>query len=190
MNIERRAHQGIELRSEEGKPATLVGYAAVFGKRSLNLGGFVEVIKPGAFKRSLDSGADVLALAYHDPTKPLARRSAGTLTLAEDSTGLRVEIALVDTTHARDVLADVRAQNVQGMSFSFATKEDRWTRAGAGEPHLRELIDVDLFEVSAVAWPAYPDTTVATRALNALTLVPEIARRANEARIRLLTIPL
>lgn len=190
MSIEYRASQGIELRAVEGKPGTLTGYAAVFNKRSLDLGGFVEVVKPGAFKRSLAEGPDVLALAYHDPSKPLARRSAGTLIIEEDSTGLRVDIALADTTLARDVAADVRAGNVAGMSFGFSTKKDSWTRGLSGEPTLRELLDVELHEVSAVTWPAYPDTSVAMRTLRQFGPDTETAQRLNAMRIRLHTLPL
>jgi HK97 family phage prohead protease len=190
MNTERRANLGLELREEGGKAPVLTGYAAVFGKRSLDLGGFVETIRKGAFARSLTEGADILALAHHDPTRPLARRSAGTLSLTEDDTGLRVDITLGDTTSARDVLADIRAKNILGMSFGFATREDKWTRSKGSDPHLRELLDVDLFEVSPVTWPAYPDTSVATRAMQALTAAPEITARANSALVRLLTISL
>jgi hypothetical protein len=200
MNIERRANEGIKLRMTDGAAPVLTGYAAVFGKRSLDLGGFVEVIRKGAFSRSLSDGADVLALAHHDPTRPLARRSAGTLTLTEDDTGLRVDITLGDTSTARDVLADIKARNILGMSFGFATREDKWTRGTNTDPTLRELLDVDLFEVSPVTWPAYPDTTVAARALTALAsaaraeVPPEIARktakRANDVYLRLFSLPL
>jgi len=190
MNLERRAIEGIELRAEDGKPGVLSGYAVMFDKRSLDLGGFVEVVKPGAFTRSLKSGGDILALAHHDASKPLARRSAGTLSLTEDATGLLVSITLADTTAARDVAADVRAGNIKGMSFGFSTKQDKWTRGVGNEPTLRELLDVDLHEVSAVTWPAYPDTSVAMRTLRQFGPEQATAQRLNAMRIRLLTIPL
>ena len=140
MNLERRAIEGIELRAEDGKPGVLSGYAVMFDKRSLDLGGFVEVVKPGAFTRSLKSGGDILALAHHDAGKPLARRSAGTLSLTEDATGLLVSITLADTTAARDVAADVRAGNIKGMSFGFSTKQDRWTRGVGNEPDRKSVV--------------------------------------------------
>jgi HK97 family phage prohead protease len=161
--LERRALSGIEIRAEDGKPAVLRGYAAVFDKRSLDLGGFTEVVRKGAFARSLAENSEILALAHHDSSKPLARRSAGTLTLTEDDTGLLVEIQLADTTAARDVAADIRARNIEGMSFGFSTRKDSWTRGAPGELDLRELHDVQLFEVSAVTMPAYPDTSLAMR---------------------------
>jgi len=186
--VERRALAGIELRATEGQPNVLRGYAAMFEKRSLDLGGFVEVIRKGAFSRSLKSSMDVLALAHHDTSRPLARRSAGTLTIQEDDTGLLVEITLADTTHARDVLADVRARNIEGMSFMFITKKDSWTRSAPGEPAIRELIDVDLFEVSAVTVPAFPDTSIAARSMP--TDTPSLATAENMERLNGLSMKL
>ncbi len=193
--IEHRAYSNspLELRAVEGKPATLRGYAAVFGKPSLDLGGFVETIRKGAFSRSLSENDEVLAFAYHDSSKPLARRSAGTLTLSEDDTGLLVEIQLADTTLARDVAADVAARNIEGMSFGFSTRKDAWTRANTPNgPDLRELIDVQLFEVSAVTMPAYPDTALALRSKPAAAeaISPEIMQRINGLYLRLLELPL
>ena len=56
---EYRACAEIELRSEADGKITLRGYAAVFNSLSQDLGGFVEIIRPGAFTRTLASGADV-----------------------------------------------------------------------------------------------------------------------------------
>jgi phage head maturation protease len=58
------------------------------------------------------------------------------------------------------------------------------------KPTLRKLLDVDLHEVSAVTWPAYPDTSVAMRTLRQFGPEQETAQRLNAMRIRLLTIPL
>src|SRR5262245_53371971 len=69
----------------------LSGYAIVFGVKSVNLGGFREIIRPQAVTRTLgDKTADVLALADHDPGKPLARQSNGTLKMKTDSRGVSV----------------------------------------------------------------------------------------------------
>lgn len=183
------AYAPLELRAKEGEKTTLRGYAAVFDKPSLDLGGFIEVVRKGAFARSLKETDDILAFAYHDPSKPLGRRSAGTLTLTEDDTGLLVEIQLADTTLARDVAADVAARNIEGMSFGFSTRKDSWT-ARMGQPDLRELLDVQLFEVSAVTMPAYPDTALALRSKpNAAPAVSaEAMQRVNGLYVRLLNL--
>ena len=84
-----------------------------------DLGGFVEVIGPGRSTHAED-GFDVRALVDHDAAKVLGRTNAGTLRLAKDAHGLRVEIDLPATTYGNDVLESVSRRDVSGMSFSFA----------------------------------------------------------------------
>jgi HK97 family phage prohead protease len=161
-----RFQAGVELRmaaAGSDSPGTLVGYAAVFGKLSEDLGGFREMIRPGAFDRSIKSAADVLALVNHDDDDVLGRSTAGTLRLATDEVGLRVEIDLPDTTAGRDTAVSVARRDLQGMSFAFYTLVDQWDFSGS--TILRDLVDVDLVDVSVVARPAYTDTSVAVRSL-------------------------
>jgi len=155
----------IELRAADGdKPQTLIGYAAVFNSPT-DLGWYTEQIEPGAFSRSLADGDDVRALADHDSGigKVLGRRSAGTLRLEEDRNGLRVEIDLPNTTTAADLLEQLRLKNVDGMSFGFRTREDKWNYEA--EPPVRTIMDAELIEVSVVTFPAYADTSIAKRSL-------------------------
>lgn len=167
-NTERRA--AIELRAVPGDKPRLVGYAAVFDAPSRDLGGFVEYVRPGAFKRSLSSGADVVALVAHDARLILGRRGAGTLTLSEDGKGLAFDVELPPTSAARDLLVSVERRDVAGASFAFTTPKggDRWTFAKDG-PAKRELLDVDLLDITVTGLPAYPDTSVARRSLDAAT---------------------
>ena len=66
MKTERRFHDGrLEVRAVEGQPGTLVGYAAVFNELSVDLGGFREMIRPGAFSGSLARQPDVRAVVEH-----------------------------------------------------------------------------------------------------------------------------
>ena len=165
--IERRVlHPGAcELRVEtkEGEPPKIKGYAAVFDKRSEDLGGWFETIAPGAFGESLKNGADVRALVEHDSRGLLGRNTAGTLKLKEDKTGLSVEIDAPDTTAGRDVVESIKRGDLSGMSFGFSTIDDHWETQDGEE--LRTLEAVELFDVSVVAYPAYPDTSVAVRSL-------------------------
>jgi len=153
-----RALQGLEVRAAEDGRQTLIGYAAVFNSPSEDLGGFVETIQPGAFRRSLQDRQDVYALADHDPARRLGRTKNGSLRLAEDERGLRVEIDLPDTTLGRDVQEEIRTGLLDAMSFGFTTQADAWDHRDGKTT--RTLIDVDLFEVSAVAFPAYRATTI------------------------------
>lgn len=152
---------GIEER--DGEPPQIWGYASVFD-RETDLGSFREVVRRGAFADYLKGSGDVVALLNHDANHVLGRRSASTLRLWEDVTGLKVQIAPPDTQSGRDTLALIKRGDIKGMSFGFRTKKDAWDYQRKDMP-LRELLQVDLFDVSAVTYPAYPDTSVAARSL-------------------------
>lgn len=168
--LERRFVTGIEVRDaagSDGRIGTLTGYAAVFNSLSEDLGGFREMIRPGAFKESLGRGDDIRALVGHDSTMIIGRRSAKTLDISEDERGLKVEIAVPDTTAGRDLLVSVRRGDINSMSFGFNTVKDEWSRSNMQGDivYRRELIQVDLFEISAVAFPAYHESSVQERSL-------------------------
>lgn len=145
--------------------STLRGYAAMFDSLSQDLGGFRERIRPGAFDRALREKHDTRALVNHDPNQILGRTKSGTLRLSVDAKGLKVEIDPPDTQAARDVVTSLRRRDVDGMSFGFRVLEggDDWKTQG-GEV-IRELLDLELQDVSIVTFPAYLATTVSARAL-------------------------
>jgi len=143
------------------KNRRLTGYAARFGSTA-RIGDFVERIEPGAFRRSLESGADVVALIDHDASKLLARRASGTLRLLEDAHGLRFEIDMPATTVANDLLELVERGDVHGMSFGFRARPggEQWSN----DRTQRTLTDVELVEISvAQSWAAYAETSVHAR---------------------------
>lgn len=168
--METRVFVAEELRVvREDGPTRIVGYAAVFNRASENLGGFVEVINPGAFHKALRK-SDVRALWNHDPNYVLGRESAKTLRLTEDNSGLYMEVIPPDTQLIRDmVLAPIERGDVKEQSFGFlvAPNGDKWdeSREGSKIPK-RTILEVSkLFDVSPVTFPAYPDTKVALRSL-------------------------
>lgn len=163
---EKRFHpEAAELRftetTSETSVGTISGYAAVFNALSEDFGRFRERIAKGAFAESIKK--DVRALWSHDSGQILGRTSNNTLTLREDDHGLKFELQLPNTQIGRDALTSIKRKDVTGMSFGFFTQEDSWTRGKPGEPHIRTLLKVDLFEVSPVAFPAYPATQVSLR---------------------------
>ena len=168
MNGALEVRSAVELRATGA--GRLEGYAAVFGASSQDLGGFTESIRPGAFKRSLASPAAILALYDHDSRSILGRVGAGTLRLMEDTRGLQFEIDLPKTTIASDLSVLVQRGDVAGASFSFTTPKggDHWSLRH-DKPH-RELIDVNLHEITVTASPAYLDTEVAKRSMFAYRL--------------------
>jgi HK97 family phage prohead protease len=150
-----------ELRAE-GDGMTFVGYAAKFNSPSEDLGGFVETIEPGAFRRSLRSRNDVKLLVNHDTGRVLASTRSGTMKLYEDEIGLRVEASLPNTSDGRDMAELLRRGDLNKMSFGFSVIKDSWNQ----EMTQRTLKSVRLFETSIVAFPAYAATEAMVRSLD------------------------
>jgi HK97 family phage prohead protease len=166
MNRELRTFLAQELRaSGNDKQPRIEGYAATFGTMT-NIGGqFNEVIQRGAFKRTLAADDEVVALIDHNSSLLLGRRSAGTLTLSEDATGLKFAVELPDTSVARDAYANLKAGNLRECSFGFyvdGPDGESWSQMPDGTP-LRTLLSVRLFDVSVVTFPAYDGTSAAAR---------------------------
>ncbi len=146
-------------------PGKLAGYAAIYNSHSQDLGGFVERIMPGAFKRSLSQPDHIRALLEHDPQRLLGRVGSRTLSLQEDTKGLYFELSLPDTSYGRDLGVLVERGDISGCSFGFRCPKggDHWdVRA---DQVVRDLITVDLQEITVTANPAYLDTTVAKRSM-------------------------
>lgn len=161
--IERRTFtEPVEFRAE-GDKLIAAGYAYVFGKRSQNLGGFVEKVAPGAGKKSLQE-QDVRALFNHDANFLLGRLSRGTLRMEEDDTGGAYEIDLPDTTAGRDVAKLLERGDIPGSSFGFRVIQDEWGETEQGFPE-RTLMQFSLRDVGPVTFPAYTDSTAALRSL-------------------------
>lgn len=179
---ERRAFTGgIEFRASDDRGPVAEGYAAVFGRRSVDLGGFSELIDPAAFNKTVTE-ADVVALWDHRDEHLLGRVSSGTLRLSIDDRGLRYSVDLPDTSIGRDVAELLRRGDVTGSSFGFRTIRDEWREDDEGVV-TRTLLEVALIDVSPVARPAYPDADVALRSF-AATVGHDLAevRKAAEAR--------
>lgn len=135
------------------------GYAAVFNQPSEDMGGFREIVLPGAFAEAIRAD-DVRALVNHDENLVLGRTSARTLRLVEDQRGLYVEITPPDTQYARDLIAAMRRGDVTQMSFAFTfdARGRAWAKLSGGL--VRSLRKVErLFDVSVVTMPAFPQTS-------------------------------
>jgi len=158
----------LELRSPmdgTDEPRHLVGHAAVFNSWSQDLGGFKERILPGAFAKALSS--DVRALFNHDPNFVLGRTRSNTLTLAEDSRGLAIDIIPPDNQTIRDLVLDpIDRKDINQMSFAFQVVDDEWRMPKTGSGLMeRDLKEVRLFDISPVTFPAYLQTDIGLRSL-------------------------
>lgn len=175
MKKEIRQYDFSEIRMETEQAGTeaepvqikkLVGYAARFNSYSQDLGGFVEIIRPGAFKENLGANP-VYALANHNRDLILGTTKNGTLKVSEDQYGLRIELTPRDTPTTREWMGHVESGAIDKMSFKFSLKDkggERWLRGDSGES-VRELLNVKLFDVSLVDFPAYESTSVGVRSI-------------------------
>ena len=172
IEIERRNVGVSELRSiiDDSGMRHITGYAAVFNTFSDDLGFFREKIDPGAFAETIIND-DIRALWNHDSNYVLGRNVSRTLTLSEDDQGLKIDIAPPDTQWARDLATSIDRGDISQMSFGFRTISDRWEMKNGDE--VRTLEKVQLFDVSPVTYPAYPDTRVGLRSKESWKLSAE-----------------
>src|SRR5689334_15186363 len=129
-------------RPAPGNRIRFAGYAAVYDRR--DKGG--DIIRKGAFAKALERAGEVPLLWQHKAGAVIGRIEH----LSEDARGLRV-IASVGDARASRLLSGGR---VDGLSFGYRVRE-----AKSAGSH-RELIELDLVEVSLVANPMQPKARV------------------------------
>lgn len=174
------AHIGsLELRTEGGE--TRLRATFPYGRETVlaELRGRErrEVIAARAFSDRIERGEDVHFLAGHDFNKPLASRSAGTLSLTETDDALTVDATIsadmAQVSYVRDFLSAHSAGLVRGLSPGFRVRPGGETVEERGNAVLRTIRAADLIEISAVTKPAYPQAQIEAR--NWAT-VPEVRR--------------
>jgi hypothetical protein len=183
----------IERRAEGGSQAAyLVGYAAVYNEWTtlVNNASWVwrEIIRPGAFTAAIAERQDVRALLNHDPNFVLGRTASGTLALSERDKGLLQETRLSGAQTIQDlVVVPIERGDISGMSFSFVVRNgntgqtmvdkgdgtyiikragERITEYQKGDTLYtdRELLALDILDVTVATYPAYAGTSVGLRA--------------------------
>jgi len=162
--IQRRMFVADSMRIEarEDQPPKIIGHAAMFNSRTRIGWSFYEEIAPGAFSKTIQE-ADVRALFNHDMNYILGRTKSGTLRLSEDEKGLAIDCDPPQTDLIRDlVLAPIQRGDVDQMSFAFEAVRTEWIDQENDLP-IRRLLEVKLYDVSPVTFPAYEDTDVAVR---------------------------
>lgn len=152
----------VEERAE-GQPPLIVGHAAVFNQLSVDLGGYRERIRRGAFAKTILE-QDVRALFNHDVNIVLGRSKSKTLEMREDETGLLIRIDPPKTQLINDmVLEPIRRRDISQMSFMFRALRQEWLDDTVTKERIRELVEVRLYDVSVVTFPGYEGTDVAVR---------------------------
>jgi len=161
MDIERRFIPGLELRVTENESGPILeGLGAPFGKWSEDLGGFREQNKKGAFSKTIKE-SDIRGIHNHNNDWVFGRTGAGTLKLWEDDDGLRYSSTVDDgISYVADMLKSIRRGDITGNSYAFHAEKDEWS----DNNEERMVLEARLYEVGPQVFPAYPDTTVGTRA--------------------------
>jgi uncharacterized protein len=141
-----------ELTIRDDTPEKMLfGYAATFNSPSQDLGGYVEVLKPGCFTKTLAED-DQRAFYNHRYDHLLGRMKSGTLRLNEDATGLAFEIDLdLSIALHNSVYRSVKRGDLDGVSFGFYATQDEWSEDGK----TNTVLEAQLVEISPVVFPAY-----------------------------------
>ncbi len=137
------------------------GYVVKWDSPSEDLGGYVEIIRRGAFATVLASGKPIVAILDHEKRvcNVLGSTASGTLTIFEDDVGLSFIARTGNTQAARDA-AEVIHNNPIGVSFAFVAGKQRRTAQPDGSI-LREIIEAEILEeISLVVDAAYKSSTV------------------------------
>ncbi|MNK84041.1 Caudovirus prohead protease [compost metagenome] len=149
----------LEVRRLDGEPAKIIGYAVRWEQLSKPIFGyFQEKFARGAFAASLIN-PDVYAAWQHDSREVLGR-TPNTLVLTEDEIGLRYEIT--PPSWAEKYLETIERGDVRGSSFIFRAVREEWDESNE-DMAIRTVHEAELFEVSPVTTPAYPQSSVGIR---------------------------
>lgn len=175
----------VELRAKPdgtgGDALTFTGYACITEigyEMSDWLGPFTEVVRAGAFTKTLAESADVPFLVNHSGLT-LARTKSGTMQLAEDDTGLHVEARLdPGSPHVTALRSAMDRSDVDEMSFAFWVTRQQWSP----DYEQRDILEVNLNkgDVSVVNYGANPNTAGAQ--LNAREVAGQLERLSAEQR--------
>lgn len=162
--------------AEQDGELYIEGYFAVFNSPYELWPGATESIAPGAFASAL--GGDVRALTNHDTTLVLGRTKTGTLELREDGHGLwgRVRINREDS-DAMNLYHRVQRGDVDQCSFGFDIGKEEVAVNDDGSVHWTIQEVSPLYEVTVATFPAYEETAVSARSVQA----EQIKRRTTQA---------
>lgn len=155
-----------ELRSEnEGRHIS--GKAISFDTQSNDIG-FIEILHRGCISQELIDSSNIVFLYNHDYNQVIARanKGKGTLNIDLRDDGVYFDLDVPNTTMGNDLLENIRLGNITQCSFGFnyANEEGAYKDEKIGDVWYRNVYKIgELFDLSAVTYPAYDDTYVNAR---------------------------
>ena len=167
MDKETRAFS-FEVRAEENEQhgTFITGTPIVFDQKT-DMGWYEETIDREALADT--DLKDVRFLIGHNTSMiPLARsrnnneNSTMQMTVTNDGMDIRVDLDTENNAEARALYSAVKRGDMTGMSFMFTvdTDKDIWRDTETEYPKRTIMSIRKVFEVSAVAFPAYPQTSI------------------------------
>ena len=172
MKVTRAYNFEIRAENNEKNGDHIIGRPIVYNSKT-DLGYFDEVIEAGALDKA--NLKDVRFLVNHNIDMiPLARsrnnneNSTMQMTVDKDGMGIRVNLDTENNSEARNLYSAIKRGDITGMSFMFTIDDEEWEDLESDHPtrHIREIGQV--FEVSAVTFPAYEATEISARDKEAL----------------------
>jgi hypothetical protein len=127
---------------------------------------WVEQIASGAFSESLKT-RNVVGLWSHDTSQVLGNTKSGTLRIFDGEKELRFELDIPNTTIGNDAWELIQRGDVDGVSFGMRVTKDKWSTEKRNDKKVykRTILNAELYEISPVAFPAYPANEVSARGL-------------------------
>lgn len=165
--IERRTLPApIRAQTRDDGSWQIAGLGVIYNSLSENLGGFREIIRPGAATDVLAGSPDIRGLFNHDPNLVLGRTVSGTMTVTETDGGVEYLIDPPDTSYARDLRELLDRGDVSQSSFAFRVASDgyHWDEDEETGALVRVITNFSgLYDMSPVTYPAYRETVSGTR---------------------------
>lgn len=162
----------IRAESDDKHGDHITGRPIVYNSRT-DLGWFDEIIEAGALDKA--NLKDVRFLVNHDTSMiPLARsrnnNENSTMQMSVDKEGMaiRVNLDTENNSDARNLYSAIKRGDITGMSFMFTIDKEEWSELESEHPTRTIKSIGQVFEVSAVTFPAYEATEISARDKEAL----------------------
>lgn len=157
---EYRAGTGVAQVERSNGERRLEGLGIPLDQWSEDLGGFRERILPRAFEESIGSG-DIRCVFNHNKDRVIGRRSAGTVEVWENASGVHYRAQPPATVWANDMLVSIERGDIRENSFAMEVKEDQWDQGA--DVLQRTVTKARLLELGPQTFPAYGQSSVQVR---------------------------
>lgn len=176
-----------------GEGLHVEGYAAVFNEKTLLWESpysgtkYYEVIDRNTVDANTDMSDVILRYNHSDAALILARTSNGSMKIAADERGIKVEADIAPTTAGKDIYQLIKRGDINKMSFAFTVDKDDWENDSATKEQTRTIKHIDMIvDASPVDFPAYDGTNISARRHDGLISALEAREKEQEIKEKLI----